>query len=171
MWRCRTPTPTRPITLMTWSSMAKRRRSSWTTSSNRTSRTAHRAGTAVAVPQQSAPPRMPTAETPACMCPAEPSSGTVRPAVWLTSWKPAATTKSAPTCSMTATSTPTPRSSPSTCNTTTTARRTTTPSPPKPQRRANGSMWAASSPRRRVRPTSISMYRPATPVPPRNRIS
>ena len=46
-----------------------------------------------------------------------------------------------------------------------------TPSPPKPQRRANGSMWAASSPRRRVRPTSISMYRPATPVPPRNRIS
>ena len=80
-------------------------------------------------------------------------------------------TKSAHTFSMTATSTPTPRNFPSTCSTTSTARKTTTPLPPRLQTRANGNTWAANSPYRRVRPTSMSMCRPATPALPKNRIS
>ena len=117
----------------------ERQRFSWTTSLNPTSTTTPpRSGTAVAVPRWNSPPSTPTAARPACMSPAEPSCGTVRPAVCLTSWKPAATTKSAHTFSMTATSTPTPRNFPSTCSTTSTARKTTTPLPPRLQTRANG---------------------------------
>ena len=164
--------PTRPIILMMWSSRAKRQRSSWTTSLNPTSTTTPpRSGTAVAVPRWNSPPSTPTAARPACMSPAEPSCGTAQHAVRPTSWRQAATIKSAPTFSMTATSTPTPRNFPSTCSTTSTARKTTTPLPPRLQTRANGNTWAANSPYRRVRPTSMSMCRPATPALPKNRIS
>ena len=45
-----------------------------------------------------------------------------------------------------------------------------TPSPQKLLQRENGSMSAANSRYRKVLPTSIFMYRPATPVLPRNRI-